>query len=138
MYSLRNREIEFRATPDGCLERLVRRPGGKEYAHRCTKAVFEAVVGCIDDHNTKPVTARAIVDVIDVPMSQVNVVLQLLTEYGLLEQDRRRGFVAAGYATAFYEHAMALFCGLIVGVPPEWVDADGQGGAGRDVTGGEA
>ena len=123
---LENRDIEFRGTPGGALERVVRLPDGREYAHRCSRKVFEAVVAYIDDHQRDGVKIKSIADAVDAPMTQVNVALQLLTERGLLETHGRLGYVAPGYAAAFHEHAMTEFCALIEGCPPELVDSDSK------------
>ena len=117
--STENRDIEFRGTPGGALERTVRLPDGREYAHRCSQKVFEAVAGHIDEHQGEGVKMQSLADTLDVPMTQVNVALQLLAERGLLETHGRLGYVAPGYATAFYEHAMTEFYALIEGCPPE-------------------
>jgi len=123
---LEKRDIEFRGTPGGALERLVRLPDGKEYAHRCSRTVFEAVAAYIDDHQREGVKIKSIADAIDAPMTQVNVALQLLSERGLLETHGRLGYVAPGYAIAFHEHAMTEFFALIEGCPPELVDGDNK------------
>lgn len=123
---LENRDIEFRGTPGGALERVVRLPDGKEYAHRCSRRIFEAVVAHIDDHQRDGVKIKSIADAIDAPMTQVNVALQLLTERGLLETHGRLGYVASGYAVAFHEHAMTEFCALIEGCQPELLDSDSK------------
>ena len=121
--SIEKRDIEFRGTPGGSLERTVRLPDGREYAHRCSKEVFEAVAGYLDGHHGEGVKIQSIADALDVPMTQVNVALQLLTERGMLETHGRLGYVAPGYASAFHEHAMTEFWALIEGCPPEFRDA---------------
>jgi len=121
--SLEHRDIDFRGTPGGALERVVKLPDGREYAHRCSKDVFEAVAGYLDEHQGEGVKIQSIADAIDSPMTQVNVALQLLTERGLLETHGRLGYVAPGYARAFYEHAMTEFYALIEGHPPEFREA---------------
>ena len=120
-HSLEHRDIEFKGTCGGVLERVVKLSDGREYAHRCSKAVFEAVAGHIDEHQGDGVKIQSIADTLDVPMTQVNVVLQLLTERGMLETHGRLGYVAPGYANAFYEHAMTEFYALIEGHPPEFM-----------------
>ena len=117
--SIENRDIEFHGTPGGALERTVRLPDGREYAHRCSKKVFEAVAGYLDEHLSEGVKIQSLADAIDAPMTQVNVALQLLTERGLLETHGRLGYVAPGYRDAFYTHAMTEFYALIEGCPPE-------------------
>jgi len=121
--STENRDIEFRGTPGGALERTVRLPDGREYAHRCSKKVFEAVAGYLDEHQGEGVKMQSVADAIDAPMTQVNVALQLLTERGMLETHGRLGYVAPGYAKALYEHAMTEFYALIEGCPPEFREA---------------
>jgi len=106
--STENRDIEFRGTPGGALERTVRLPDGREYAHRCSKEVFEAVAGHIDEHQGEGVKMQSLADTLDVPMTQANVALQLLAERGLLETHGRLGYVA-----------MTEFYALIEGCPPE-------------------
>ena len=118
--STENRDIEFRGTPGGALERIVKLPDGREYAHRCSQKVFEAVAGYLDEHQGEGVKMQSGADAIDAPMTQVNVALQLLTERGLLETHGRLGYVGPGYAKAFYEHAMTEFYALIEGCPPEF------------------
>jgi len=118
--SLEHRDIEFQGTPGGVLERVVTLPDGRKYAHRCSKEVFEAVAGHLDEHQGDGVKIQSIADTLDVPMTQVNVALQLLTERGLLETHGRLGYVAPGYASAFFEHAMTEFYALIEGHPPEF------------------
>jgi DNA-binding GntR family transcriptional regulator len=120
--SLEHRDIEFRGTPGGALERVVRLPDKREYTHRCSKEVFEAVAGHLDDHQRDGVKIQSLADALDAPMTQVNVALQLLTERGLLETHGRLGYVAPGYASAFFEHAMTEFYALIEGHPPEFPD----------------
>ena len=121
--SIENRDIEFRGTPGGALERIVKLPDGREYAHRCSKKVFKAVAGYLDEHQGEGVKIQSLADTLDVPMTQVNVALQLLIERGLLETHGRLGYVAASYADAFYEHAMTEFDALIEGCPPEFREA---------------
>ena len=118
--SLEHRDIEFRGTHDDALERVVRLPDEREYAHRCSKEVFEAVAGHLDDHQREGVKIQSLADALDAPMTQVNVALQLLTERGLLETHGRLGYVAPGYASAFFEHAMTEFYAMIEGHPPEF------------------
>jgi hypothetical protein len=118
--SLENREIEFRGTPGGALERVVKLPDGREYAHRCSKQAFEAVAGYLEEHQSEGVKMQSLAGAIDAPMTQVNVALQLLTERGLLETHGRLGYVAPGYGSAFFEHAMTEFCALVDGCPPEF------------------
>ena len=124
--SIDERDIEFRGTPGGALERFVRLADGREYAHRCSKQVFEQVAGYLEDHQREGVKIQSISDAIDAPMTQVNVALQLLTERGLLEKPSgggRLGYVAPGYAQGFYEHAMTEFYALIEGHPPQFREA---------------
>jgi len=121
--STENRDIEFRGTPGGALERTVRLPDGREYAHRCSKKVFEAVAGYLDEHQGEGAKMQSVAAAIDAPMTQVNVALQLLTERGMLETHGRLGYVAPGYAKALYEHAMTEFYALIEGCPPEFREA---------------
>lgn len=116
---LENRDIEFRGTPGGALERVVKLPDGREYVHRCSKRVFEALAGYLDEHQNEGVKIQSLADALDAPMTQVNVALQLLTERGLLETRGRLGYVTPGYASAFFEHAMTEFYALIEGHPPE-------------------
>jgi len=116
--STENRDSEFRGTPGGALERTVRLPDGREYTHRCSRKVFEAVAGYLDEHQSEGVKMQSVADAIDAPMTQVNVALQLLTERGMLETHGRLGYVAPGYAKALYEHAMVEFWALIEGCPP--------------------
>jgi len=120
--SIENRQIEFRGTRGGALERVVKLPDGREYAHRCSQKVFEAVAGHIDEHQRDGVKIQSLADALDVPMTQVNVALQLLTERGMLETPPgggRLSYVAPGYASAFFEHAMTEFFALIEGQPPQ-------------------
>ena len=121
--STEKRDIQFRGTPGGALERTVKLPDGREYAHRCSRRVFEAVAGHLAEHQSEGVKIRSLADALDAPNTQVNVALQLLTDRGLLETHGRLGYVAPGYAGAFYEHAMTEFCALIEGHPPEFHDA---------------
>ena len=121
--STENRDIEFRGTPGGALERTVRLPDGREYAHRCSKKVFEAVAGYLDEHLSEGVKIQSLADAIDAPMTQVNVALQLLSERSMLETHGRLGYVAPGYTEALYEHAMTEFYALIEGCPPEFREA---------------
>ena len=118
-----NRDIKFRGTPGGALERAVRLPNGRKYAHRCSKKVFEKVAGYIDGHQAEGVKIQSVADAVEAPMTQVNVALQLLTERGLLETHGRLGHVAPGYGEAFYEHAMTVFYALVEGHPPELREA---------------
>ena len=117
-----NKTLPWRS-PGGALERIVRLSDGREYAHRCSKEVFEAVASHLDEHQGEGVKIQSIADAIDAPMTQVNVALQLLTERGMLESHGRLGDVATGYASAFYEHAMTEFYALIEGHPPEFREA---------------
>ena len=121
--STENRDIEFRGTPGGALERIVKLADGREYARRCSRKVFEAVAGHLDEHQGEGVKMQSVADAIDAPTTQVNVALQLLTERGLLETHGRLGYVAPGYAKAFYEHALTEFFALIEGCPPEFREA---------------
>ena len=126
MARIEKHDIEFRGTPGGALERAVRLHDGREYTHRCSRKTFEAVVAYIDDHQRDGVKITSIADAIEVPMTQVNVALQLLAERGLLQRHGRLGYVAPGYAAAFFEHAMTEFCALIEGYPPELADSDSK------------
>lgn len=117
---LDKRDVAFQGTPGGALQRVVKLPDGRTYAHRCSKQVFEAVAGHLDEHPREGVTIQALADTLDAPMTQVNVALQLLSERGLLESHDRLGYVAPGYASAFFEHAMTEFHALIEGHPPEF------------------
>ena len=67
--SIENRDIEFRGTPRGALERIVRLPDGREYAHRCSKKVFEDVAGYLDEHHDEGVKIQSVADAIDAPMT---------------------------------------------------------------------
>ena len=116
-------DVEFRGTLGGALEREVTLPDGRQYSHRCSEQIFKAVVAHIDDHQREGVKMQSVADAIDAPMTQVNVAIQLLTERGLLITSGRLGYVAEGYATAFYEHAMTEFYALIEGYPPEFREA---------------
>ena len=116
--SIENRDIEFHGTRGGALERIVKLPDGREYAHRCSKQVFEAIAGYIDDHHTEGFKIQSLADAIDAPMTQVNVALQLLNERSMLETHGRLGYVSPGYADGFFEHAMIEFYALIEGQPP--------------------
>ena len=121
--SLENREVEFTGSPGGALERTVRLADGREYTHRCSKQVFEAVAAYIDDHQREGFKIQSLADALDAPMTQVNVALQLFAERGLLETPSgggRLGYVAPGYASGFFEHAMTEFYALIEGHPPEF------------------
>ncbi|MCC7409312.1 MAG: hypothetical protein IT442_14700 [Phycisphaeraceae bacterium] len=117
--SLENRDIEFRATPGGMLERYVKLPDGREYAHRCSEDVFKEVAAHIDEHLDQGVTMTALADVIDAPYTQVNVALELLKERGMFTTQGRINYVERGYRTAFYEHALTEFYAIIEGCPPE-------------------
>ena len=121
--STENREIEFRGTPGGALERTVRLADGREYAHRCSKDIFEAVAGHVEEHQGDGVKMQSVADAIDAPTTQVHVALQLLTERGLLETHGRMGHVAPGYAHGFFEHAMVEFYALVEGCPPQFRDS---------------
>jgi len=121
---LEKRDIEFRGMPGGALERAVRLPNGREYAHRCSRKSFEAVVTYIDDHQHEGVKMQSLADAIGAPMTQVNVAIQLLIERGLVESDGRTVRIAPGYAKGFYEHAMTEFDALIEGCPPRRVSED--------------
>ncbi|MCG8510068.1 MAG: hypothetical protein MI741_12645, partial [Rhodospirillales bacterium] len=90
--------------------------------HRCSKQVFEAVTGHIDEHQQRGFKLQSLADALEAPMTQVNVALQLLTEHGLLETHGRLGYVAPGYASGFFEHAMTEFYALIEGHPPQMRD----------------
>ena len=120
--STENRNIEFRGTPGGALEREVTLADGRVYSHRCSEQVFKAVAAYLDDHQREGVKMQSLADTIDAPYTQVNVALQLLQERGLMMTSGRLGYVAEGYAVAFYEHAMTEFLALIEGCPPEICD----------------
>jgi len=121
--SIENRQIEFRGTPGGLLERAVKLPDGREYAHRCSQKVFEAVAAHIEDHQAEGVKIQSVSDAVNAATTQVGVALALLTERGLLETHGRLGYAAPGYAEMFFEHAMTEFYALIEGCPPEFHDA---------------
>ena len=121
--STEKRDIEFRGTRGGALERTVKLPDGRQYAHRCSKRVFEAAAGYLAEHRSEGAKIQSLADALDVPRTQVNVALQLLTDRGLLETHGRLGYVSHGYASAFYEHAMTEFWALIEGCPPEFHEA---------------
>ncbi|MHB1158460.1 MAG: hypothetical protein ACYC26_16675 [Phycisphaerales bacterium] len=120
---LDKRSIEFRGAAGEVLERVVKLPDGREYTHRCSKKVFEAVADYLDAHHSEGVKLRSLADALDAPMTQIDIALHLLIERGLLENRGRLGYVSPGYATAFLEHAMTEFYALIEGHPPELHDA---------------
>lgn len=117
-----NRVVEFRGTPGGALERVVKLHGGRQDLHRCSREVFEAVAGYLDDHSRDDVKLMSLADALDAPKTQVNMALELLIERGMLKAraDGRLSRVTPGYASAFYEHAMTEFWALIEGHPPEF------------------
>ena len=118
-----HRDIEFRGSPGGALERVVTLPDGRQYIHRCSEQVFRQVAAWLDEHRDL-VTMTSIADALDAPLTQVNVALELLKERGmLLPADGRRSHIPEGYRSAFFEHAMTEFYALIEGHPPE-VSAD--------------
>lgn len=109
-HRIEQRQVEFRATPGGALERAVTLPDGRAYAHRCAPDVFEAVAGHLADHPGDAAQTQPVAEAVGAPMTQVNVALQLLAERGLLARDGR---VAPGYVDGFYEHALTEFYALI-------------------------
>ncbi len=114
-----NRDIEFRGSPGGALERVVALPDGRQYVHRCSEQIFRQVAEYLDDHRDL-VTMTSIADAIDAPLTQVNVALELLKERGmLLPADGRRSHIPEGYRSAFFEHAMTEFYAIIEGHSPE-------------------
>jgi hypothetical protein len=122
--SIENREIEFRATPGGALERYVKLPDGREYAHRCSEDVFKKVAAYIDEHVNEGVTMMTIADAIEAPYTQVNVALELLKERGMFLDQGRVNYVEGGYKAGFYEHALIEFYAIIEGCPPEYRPAE--------------
>lgn len=124
--SIENRDIEFRATRGGALERYVKLPDGREYAHRCSADVFKKVAAYIDEHVDQGVTMTALADAIDAPYTQVNVALELLKERSMFTAQGRINYVEDGYRAGFYEHAMTEFYAIIEGCPPEYRPATGD------------
>ena len=123
--STENRQIEYRGTPGGALERVVTLPDGREYAHRCSEEIFRQVATYLDDHVTASgsagFTMTSVADALDAPLTQVNVALELLKERGIILTSGRCGYVDAGYRDGVFEHAMVEFYALIEGHPPEFV-----------------
>src|SRR5690606_35683065 len=66
----RTRTVEFLADDDGALKRVVRLSDGKEYTHRCTQEVYEAVAMVFEDGQGH--TLEEIVGKLDAPFTQVN------------------------------------------------------------------
>ena len=128
--STENRQIEYRGTPGGALERVVTLPDGREYAHRCSEDIFRQVATYLDDHVTASgsgggsagFTMTSVADAIDAPLTQVNVALELLKERGMILTSGRRGYIEEGYRDGVYEHALVEFYALIEGHPPEYRD----------------
>ena len=114
-----NRQVEFRGTRGGALEREVKLADGREYTHRCSQQAFERIVGHIDDHIEESFTVFGTAEALDIPYTQATVAIDLLDERGMLTTEGRRRYVADGYRAAFYEHAMTEFHALAAGHPPE-------------------
>jgi len=112
-----NRIIEHRVIDDH-LERQVALPNGRSYVHRCSKKVFEDVAHYLQLHPTRAMTMSSVASAIDAPFTQVNVALELLKDRGILETRRRLSYVAEGYRSAVFEHAMVEFLALATGAPP--------------------
>ena len=123
--STENRQIEYRGTPGGALERVVTLPDGREYAHRCSEEIFRQVATYLDDHVTVSrgagFTMTSVADAIDAPLTQVNVALELLKDRGIILTSGRRGYIDVGYRDGAFEHALVEFYALIEGHPPEFV-----------------
>lgn len=117
----KNRAIQFRGTPDGALERAVELSDGRQYAHRCSKEVFEAVAGYLEEHKDEDVKLLSLADALDAPKTQVDVAVKLLIERGMLKPHGRLSRVEPGYARDFYNHAMTEFDALVEGHPPKIV-----------------
>src|SRR5690554_2299326 len=115
-----NRHMKFRGTRGGALEREVKLADGREYTHRCSQQAFEQIAAHLDDHADDSFTVFGIAELLDIPYTQATVAIDLLDERGMLTTEGRRRYVAEGYKSAFYEHAMTEFHALAAGHPPEY------------------
>ena len=114
------RHIEFHPSPGGALERIVTRPDGQRYTHRCSEAVFTDLARYLDDHVGQELTCQGVATEIGATYSNVQAGWDLLLERGMLvDANAKRKQVASGYRSAFFEHAMTEFYAIIEGHPPE-------------------
>jgi hypothetical protein len=105
----RTRTVEFLADDDGALKRVVQLSDGRQYVHRCTREVFEAVAFAYEDGQGH--TMEEIADALNAPFTQVNVAVEFLKERGVIEvRAKRKSYAASG---CIFEDAMIEYHALL-------------------------
>ena len=107
------RTIDHRQTfmrEHGWLIRIVVKPDGSSYQHRCSLASYRAVAHFIDDHVNEGVTTNGLWDGLpDVPCTQAAIVLAFLKERGCVTIRHRRCYPASKF---LFEDALIEFHAL--------------------------
>lgn len=118
---IEQRKIDYSVVGD-VLVRDVTLADGRTYTHRCSKKVFEEVCFYIEEHSHQGLTLGSIAEAIDAPYTQVNVVLELLKDRGMVEVRGRRSYMAMD---CVHIHAMVEFYALAEGVAPTFRPTEG-------------
>lgn len=107
------RTVDHRQTfsiEDGWLVRMVVKPDGSSYQHRCSLDSYQAVAHYIDEHATDGVTTNELWDGLpDVPCTQAAITLAFLKERGCVAI-RQRGCYSA--SNVLIEDALLEFHAL--------------------------
>ncbi len=108
--NLPNRNVLFDVV-DGHLVRIVRGADGRSYTHRCESAVFKTVAHAIAETPAEGegTTLEIIAHQENLPSTQVNVAIEFLKEWGVIEVRGRRCYPTSGGA---FEDAMVIFEGF--------------------------
>jgi len=107
----RSDRIETFTVADDHLVRSVVPAPGEPYQHRCRRASFEEVAHVIDELNDdgRTFTLKELVDITDLPSTQIAVALAFLKERGCVATRWRRNFAAG---PGLFEDAMIEFHAL--------------------------
>lgn len=103
--------METFSVVDDHLVRSVSPARGKPYEHRCRRASFEEIAHTIDELNddARTFTIEELVEITDLPSTQIAVALAFLKERGCVAARWRRNFAAG---PGLFEDAMIEFHAL--------------------------
>jgi len=87
------RRETFEVEDDHLIRKVVPRRG-QPYEHRCPREAFEQVAFTVDEAGDRAFTLRSLVQVEDLPFTQVAVALAFLRERGIIETRYRRNYAA--------------------------------------------
>jgi hypothetical protein len=89
------RRVDEFSVEDGCLVRSVVPRRGRPYVHRCPLPAFEQVAYAVEEAGDDGFTLETLVEVEDLPFTQVAVALAFLKERGIVETRFRRNYAAS-------------------------------------------